>query len=85
MTFGMILLASAVAGGTFAIAKSKNANNGTAALAGVAAGAGTAVVLPVLMALLGWVLILGLISIPAAGVYLYMSKGKDQKALPPGS
>lgn len=83
MSLGTILLATAVGGGTYAIAKSKNASNGTAAVAGAAAGVGTALVLPLLLGLIGWLIIIGLVSIPAAGVYMLV-KSKDQQALPPG-
>ena len=84
MAIGTILLAAAAAGGTYAVAKSKNKTNGEAALAGAAVGAGTAIALPFVLGVLGWAVIAAVIGIPAAGVYLYM-KGKDQKALPPGS
>ena len=83
MGLGTLLLAAAVGGGTYAIATNKQGSDGTAAVAGLAAGAGTAVAVPILLGILGWVIILGLITIPAAGVY-YMVKGNDTKALPPG-
>jgi hypothetical protein len=44
MAIGMIALATLVGAGTYAYAKSKQASNGTAAVAGVAGGAGTAMI-----------------------------------------
>lgn len=85
---GLLLLATAVGGGTYVYAKSKNASNGQAAVAGVATGAGTAAtaalvgflvsaVLPILM-------LVTIIGVPAAGAYYYLNKDKSRKALGPG-
>lgn len=84
MALGTFLLAGAVGVGTYALAKSKNASDGPAAIAGAAAAGGTMLLVPLLLGLLGWLLIIGLITVPAAGVYFLM-KGNDRKALPPGS
>jgi hypothetical protein len=84
MALGTFLFAGAVGVGTYALAKSKNASDGSAAMAGAAAGVGTMLVVPLLLGLLGWMIIIGLVSIPAAGVYFLM-KSNDRRALPPGS
>lgn len=83
MALGTILFAAAVGGVTYGIAKSKNASEGSAAMAGAVAGVGTALITPLLLGLLGWLIIIGLVTVPAAGVYFLM-KGNDRKALPPG-
>ena len=84
MALGTFLFAAAVGVGTYALAKSKNTSDGTAAVAGAAAAGGTMVLVPLLLGLLGWLLIIGLVTVPAAGVYFLM-KGSDRKSLPPGS
>ena len=81
----LVLLATAVGGGTYAYAKSKNASNGQAAAAGVATGAGTAVTAFLVSALLPFLAIAAIIGVPAAGAYLYLNKDKGRKALGPGS
>lgn len=85
MALGTILFATAVGGGTYLYAKSKEASNGTAAVAGVATGAGTAAatlivgaLLPVLIPL---AIVVGVVGVPA----YYIGKSKsERKALGPG-
>lgn len=84
MSFGLIALATLVGGGTYAYAKSKNASNGQAAVAGVATGAGTAATAFVVSALLPVLMIAAIVGVPAAGAYYYFNKDK-RKALGPGS
>jgi uncharacterized membrane protein YfcA len=82
MALGLAALATLVGAGTYVYAKSKNASNGTAAAAGVASGAGTAVTAALVSALFPVLLIAGIIGVPAAGVYYFFNKEK-QKALGP--
>jgi hypothetical protein len=85
MALGLVLLvAAAVGGGTYAYAKSKDASNGQAAVAGVATGAGTAVTAFLVSALLPFLVIATIIGVPAAGAYYYLNKDKSRKALGPG-
>lgn len=81
---GLLLLATAVGGGTYVYAKSKKASDGQAAMAGVATGAGTAVTAFLLSALLPFLVIATIIGVPAAGAYFYLNKDKSRKALGPG-
>ncbi|KIG16746.1 hypothetical protein DB30_04219 [Enhygromyxa salina] len=80
----LVLLSTAVGGGTYAYAKAKNASNGQAVTAGVATGAGTAVTAVLVSALLPFLVIAAIVGVPAAGAYLYLNKDK-RKALGPGS
>jgi hypothetical protein len=82
MALGMIALATLVGAGTYAYAKSKQASNGTAAVAGVAGGAGTAAAAALIGALLPILYVAGIIAVPAAGAYFYFNKDK-RKALGP--
>jgi uncharacterized membrane protein YfcA len=82
MSLGLLALATLVGGGTYLYAKSKNASNGTAAVAGVASGAGTALTAAVVSFLFPFLLIAGIVGVPAAGVYYYFNKDK-RKALGP--
>ena len=83
MSFGLIALAAAVGGGTYLYAKSKEASNGTAAVAGVATGAGAAATAVLVSALLPVLIVAGIIGLPAAGFY-YLGKSKgERKALGP--
>lgn len=82
MSLTVAALATLVGAGTYAYAKSKKASNGTAAAAGVASGAGTAVTALVVGAMAPFLVILGIIGVPAAGVYFYFNKDK-RKALGP--
>jgi amino acid transporter len=84
MSLGLVLLAAAVGGGTYAYAKSKEASNGQAAVAGVATGAGTAITAVVLTWILPFLVIATIIGVPAAGAYYYLNKDKSRKALGPG-
>lgn len=84
MSLALVLLATAVGGGTYAYAKTKNASNGQAATAGVAAGAGTAVTAFLVSALLPLLFLAAIVGVPAAGAYYYLNKGKSRKALGPG-
>jgi amino acid transporter len=83
MALGLVLLATAVGGGTYVYAKSKNASDGQAAVAGVATGAGTAVTAFLVAWLLPILTIATIIGVPAAGAYYYLNKDK-RKALGPG-
>ncbi len=85
MALGLVLLATAVGAGTYLFAKSKKANNGTAAVAGVATGAGAAGAALLVQALFPILVVAGIIGLPAAGFY-YLGKSKgERKALGPGS
>lgn len=80
MAIGLILAAAAAGGGAYLYAKSKKASTGTAAVAGVATGAGTALAVQLLPLLIA----LGFIALPAAGIY-YLGKSRgERKALGPG-
>jgi hypothetical protein len=81
---GLALLATAVGGGTYVYAKSKNASDGQAAVAGVATGAGAAATAFIVSALLPFLVIATIIGVPAAGAYYYLNKDKSRKALGPG-
>jgi hypothetical protein len=83
MALGLVLLAAAVGGGTYVYAKSKNASDGQAAVAGVATGAGTALTAVLVSALLPILVIATVIGVPAAGAYYFLNKDK-RKALGPG-
>ncbi len=83
MALGLVLLATAVGGGTYVYAKSKNASDGQAAVAGVATGAGTAVTAFLVAWLLPILTIATIIGVPAVGAYYYLNKEK-RKALGPG-
>jgi hypothetical protein len=82
MSLSLVALATLVGAGTYVYAKSKNASNGTAAVAGVASGAGTAVTAALVTALFPILLVMGIVGVPAAGVYYYFNKDK-RKALGP--
>lgn len=82
MSLTVAALATLVGAGTYAYAKSKKVSNGTAAVAGVASGAGTAVTAVVVSAMAPLLVVLGVVGIPAAGVYFYFNKNK-RKALGP--
>lgn len=86
MSLPLFILATLVGAGTYVYAKSKNATNGTAAIAGVASGAGTAVASWIVMTMLAFLIpilvVAGVVGLPAAGVYLYFNKDK-RKALGP--
>ncbi|HLT36677.1 MAG TPA: hypothetical protein VK034_10330, partial [Enhygromyxa sp.] len=64
MSLSLFALATLVGAGTYVYAKSKNASNGTAAVAGVASGAGTAVTAALVSALFPVLLVAGIIGIP---------------------
>ncbi len=85
MALGTILLATAVGGGTYLYAKSKQSSDGTAAVAGVATGAGTAAAVMIVGALLPVLIplavVVGVVGVPA----YFIGKSKaDRKALGPG-
>jgi hypothetical protein len=84
---GLAVLATAVGGGTYVYAKSKNVSDGQAAVAGVATGAGAAataaVVSFLVSAVLPLLMIATIIGVPAAGAYYFLNKDK-RKALGPG-
>ena len=84
MSLGLIALATPVGGGTYAYAKTKNASNSQAAVAGVATGAGTAATAFLVSALLPVLMIAAIVGVPAAGAYYYFNKDKGRKALGPG-
>ena len=74
------LVGVAVGAATFLYAKKKKTTNGTAAVAGVATGAGSAA----LTGLAIWALPYAFVGAAAYGVYSLV-KGEDEpKALPPG-
>ncbi len=80
MALGTILLATAVGGGTYLYAKSKKASSGSAAVAGVATGAGTAAAMMLLSVFWPILLVIGVVGVPA----YYLGKGaKERKALGP--
>ena len=84
MALGLVLLATAVGAGTYLFAKSKKATDGTAAVAGVATGAGAAAAVVLVQALMPVLIVAGIIGLPAAGFY-YLGKSKgERKALGPG-
>lgn len=84
MALGLILLATAVGGGTYLYAKSKQATTGTAAVAGAATGAGAAGAVLLVQAALPLLIVAGIIGLPAAGIY-YIGKARgERKALGPG-
>jgi hypothetical protein len=84
MSLGLVLLAAGVGGATYVYAKSKQASDGTAAVAGVATGAGTALTAWVVAWMLPILVLLTIIGVPAAGAYYYLNKDKSRKALGPG-
>jgi hypothetical protein len=81
MALGTILLATAVGGGTYLYAKSKQASSGTAAVAGVATGAGTAAATMLLSVLWPVLLVVGVVGVPA---YFIGKSKSERKALGPG-
>jgi hypothetical protein len=81
MALGTLLLATAVGGGTYLYAKSKEASSGTAAVAGVATGAGTAAAAMLLSVVWPVLLVVGVVGVPA---YLIGKSRNGPKALGPG-
>lgn len=81
MALGTLLLATAVGGGTYLYAKSKQASSGTAAVAGVATGAGTAAAAMLLSVVWPVLLVVGVVGVPA---YLLGKSKSERKALGPG-
>ena len=83
MSVALVALAAAIGGGTYLYAKSKKASNGTAAVAGVATGAGAAATAALVGVLLPYLIVAGIIGLPAAGLY-YIGKARgERKALGP--
>ena len=74
------LIGLGVGAATYALAKKKEVSTGTAAAAGVATGAGSALVAGIAIGLLPYVLV----GAGAYGVYTLVKGDDPPKALPPG-
>lgn len=74
------LIGIGVGAATFFVARKRRASNGTAAVAGVATGAGSALAATVALAALPYILV----GAGAYGIYTLAKGGDEPKALPPG-